>query len=134
MSTLKLLLARKHALNKLQYHSLSDSVLAKTVMRKSCGRRHSSLGNPMFPEAPIKIQGGGSQKSAGTGGPSDEGFLSKHGGKVAIVAIGISIGLIYSYILSGRSRNLVEDSLNSEASLEPYEVTAFLLIIIISHK
>jgi predicted component of type VI protein secretion system len=74
----------------------------------------------MFPEAPIKATVETPKVTKG----DDESFLSRHGGKVAAVAIGISVGLIYSYILSGRSRNEVEDKLVAEAAIEPYEVGA----------
>ena len=93
-----------------------------TPLRKSpvspTRRKQSSLNNPMFPEAPRKATVEAPKATKG----DDESFLSRHGGKVAAVAIGISVGLIYSYILSGRSRNEVEDKLVAEAAIEPYEV------------
>jgi len=53
-------------------------------------------------------------------GASD--FLADHGGKVAIVAFSIAIGLFYSYYQSGEDRSNQEKQILKEASIEPYEI------------
>ena len=54
---------------------------------------------------------------------SDEAdFLTRHGGKVALVALSVAIALFYTYYESGQSKNRVEDALNNEATIEPYEI------------
>eukprot|EP01041_Mallomonas_annulata_P010973 gene10973-22929_t len=50
-------------------------------------------------------------------------FLSKHGGKVAMVALSIAFGLIYRWIKSGQNRTNLETEIANASALEPIEVT-----------
>jgi hypothetical protein len=53
----------------------------------------------------------------------DDDFLSRHGGKVAIVALSVAVGLIYTWFLGTRDRGNVEKAIeHAETILEPYEV------------
>lgn len=49
-------------------------------------------------------------------------FLSNHGGKVALVAFSVAIGLIYSYYQSGEDRTRQERNVRRLAAIEPYEI------------
>ena len=49
-------------------------------------------------------------------------FLANHGGKVAIVALSIAVGLIYTYYKSGEDRSNVEKEVSRSVSIEPYEI------------
>ena len=84
-------------------------------------RQLSSLGgsNPMFPERAVPEAATAADKHK----ISDEAdFLTRHGGKVALVALSVAIALFYTYYESGQSKNRVEDALNNEATIEPYEI------------
>jgi len=52
----------------------------------------------------------------------DESFLSKHGGKVAMVAFTVSMVLLFRYFRSNSKRSEVEEDLADLAVLEPYEI------------
>jgi hypothetical protein len=49
-------------------------------------------------------------------------FLSNHGGKVALVALGVAIALFYSYWVGGQNRNKVEEEVLKYSLIEPYEI------------
>lgn len=53
---------------------------------------------------------------------SEESFLSRHSGKIAIAALLISGSVFYSYYKTGRNRNEMEDLLTESSQLEPYEI------------
>lgn len=53
----------------------------------------------------------------------DDDFLSRHGGKVALVAFSIAAGLVYTYYLSIQDRNSIEKAVDSyEMPIDPYEL------------
>jgi hypothetical protein len=49
-------------------------------------------------------------------------FLLNHGGKVALVALSVSSFLIYTYYLSIKDRNMVEEDVEHSTIIEPYEI------------
>jgi len=49
-------------------------------------------------------------------------FLLNHGGKVALVAFSVSAALIYTYYLSIQNRNKVEEDVEKNLIIEPYEL------------
>ena len=76
-------------------------------------RRNLSGVNPMFAERAIPDKHKISEEAD---------FLTRHGGKIAVVALSITFFLVYTYYESGQSKNRVEEELNDEAAIEPYEV------------
>lgn len=53
---------------------------------------------------------------------SEESFVSKHFGKISLVVLGALGGLVYTYYLSIQDRKLVEQRIEQEGSLDPYEI------------
>ena len=103
--------------------------LLGNTARKSIGthlvRRMSSIGgsNPMFPQSPdpllkndLDIEAGKKKKA------KDDSFLGMHGGKIAMLAFGAAIVMLYRYFKSGSLRTALEEKLQDEASIEPYEI------------
>ena len=79
--------------------------------------------SPMFPERPVpELPSSLSDKGVGAAVSSEADFLTRHGGKVAAVALSVAFGLIYTYYESIQSKNRVEEELNADAALEPYEI------------
>lgn len=96
-------------------------------------RPMSSLGSPMFPHRPRPElhtfeEGVESIKKAGTDPSGQSGergaidILAEHGGKIALVVFGGVVALIYTYYLSGKDRNRIEDKIADAVYIEPYEV------------
>lgn len=52
----------------------------------------------------------------------DSSLHNRHGGKVAGVALALTAVIIYTYYESGKSKTAVEDGLNEQMVIEPYEV------------
>lgn len=73
--------------------------------------------NPMFPQRPMPQLDAKTEEGEGA-----TDFLSMHGGKVALGALGIAIALIYSWYKGGVNRNNLEDELSEKAIIEPYEI------------
>jgi hypothetical protein len=73
--------------------------------------------NPMFPQREIPEQQISSNDSK-----INESFLSRHSGKIALVALFISASIFYSYYITGQNRNSIEDNLTNMAVVEPYEI------------
>lgn len=94
----------------------------------------SSLGNPMFPQRPLpeletfheSIENSKkAKKESGGGDPGNKGvvdILADHGGKIALVVLAGVIALVYSYYLSGKDRNKIEDAISEAVFVEPYEI------------
>eukprot|EP01038_Epipyxis_sp_PR26KG_P005969 gene5969-8223_t len=87
------------------------------ICRNSYHTRRFST-NPMFPmrpepEIPLESKAKPS---------NDDSFLSRHGGKVALAALGITFGLIYTYYVSGQNRTKVEEEAEKDACIEPFEI------------
>jgi len=79
--------------------------------------------SPMFPERPVpELPASLPDKGTGAAASSEADFLTRHGGKVAAVALSVAFGLIYTYYESIQSKNRVEEELNADAALEPYEI------------
>lgn len=90
----------------------------------------SSLGNPMFPERPRpdlkELDMAASAATNSTNKKLNESatpdFLSRHGGKVALVAFSLAAYLFYGYWRGGQNRNKVEEDVLKFANIEPYEI------------
>jgi hypothetical protein len=53
---------------------------------------------------------------------SEESFVSKHFGKISLVVLGALGGLVYTYYLSIQDRKKVEQLVEHEGALDPYEI------------
>jgi hypothetical protein len=79
--------------------------------------------NPMFPERAlpdVDIDVGKKTSKGGAG--EDDDFLSRHGGKVALVGFGLAAWLIYRWFRNNSNRNETESHMRMEYALSPSEI------------
>ena len=100
--------------------------IISNVSRRVCqisatSRRRFSLHSPMFPQRAMPVTPE-PIVNAGSAAAADTDFLSRHGGKVALIAISATIGLIYTYVESNNIRSRLEEEITKESAIEPYEI------------
>jgi hypothetical protein len=83
----------------------------------------------MFPERAIPDVPTPSKKAS-----DDDSFLSRHGGKVGLVALAVACGIFYTYYKSGQLKSEQEDELAKAASIEPYEINEFRFLNKMDHN
>jgi hypothetical protein len=78
----------------------------------------------MFPERAIPdIDIDAARKAGKKNGEEDDDFLSRHGGKVALVGFGLAAWLIYRWFRNNSNRNEAESHMRMEYALSPSEIS-----------
>ena len=84
--------------------------------------RQLSLHSPMFPERPQPVIDIHNTKAANE---EDDSFLSRHGGKVALVGFAFAIGLVYRWFRNGWNRTDMEKEIERKRIMDPLEAADF---------
>lgn len=89
---------------------------------KAMFSRHVILATPRFLCKKARFLSTGTSSGKSSAKNDDDFFLSRHGGKVALVGFSFAFLLFYKYYRGTKNKSSLETSIRESQSLEPFEV------------